>query len=109
MDQHNRSSGTISAAFWVIIILCMFFIFVSTFGDEVIQKSFGGDQHNEHQEEEEAEAKEVKKPSTSAMLKRTFSLYTSASPLSSSNSSYRDKLKTFLNQAQAYFFPPNLE
>ncbi|KAK9229814.1 hypothetical protein WN944_022780 [Citrus x changshan-huyou] len=103
MGRHNRSSGTRSAAFRVIIILCMLFIFISAFGDEDIQKSFDDDRHNEH----EAAAEEVKKPSTLKMLKSTFALYTSASPLSTS-SSYWGKLKAFLNQAQAYFFPPNL-
>lgn len=105
----GRSSGTRSAAFRVIIILCMFFIFVSAFGDEDIQKSFDDDdRHTEHEE--------VKEPSTTLeTLKSTFALYTSASsPLStssssSSSSSYWGKLKASLNQAQAYFFPPNLE
>lgn len=99
----GRSSGTRSAAFRVIIILCMFFIFVSAFGDEDIQKSFDDDdRHTEHEE--------VKEPSTTLeTLKSTFALYTSASSPLSSSSSYWGKLKASLNQAQAYFFPPNLE
>lgn len=105
MGRHNRSSGTRSAAFRVIIILCMLFIFVSAFGDEDIQKSFDDDRHSEHEEA----AEEVKEPSTTLeTLKSTFALYTSASPLSSS-SSYWGKLKASLNRAQAYLFPPNLE
>lgn len=105
----GRSSGTRSAAFRVIIILCMLFIFVSAFGDEDIQKSFDDDRHSEHEEA----AEEVKEPSTLETLKSTFALYTSASsPLSTSSggsSSYWGKLKASLNQAQAYLFPPNLE
>ncbi|KAJ4718799.1 hypothetical protein OWV82_010435 [Melia azedarach] len=81
MDKHKRRRRT---AFLLIIVICFCFSFVSGYGDE---------QHEEK-----------KKPSISEMIKCTFSVYTT--PICRS---YWDKLKALMNQAQAYFFPPNLD
>ncbi|KAM1113333.1 hypothetical protein ACFX13_046960 [Malus domestica] len=56
--------------------------------------------------EEDRVNEQPKKPSLWEMTKNAFSLYTSC-PLRVPT--YLEKAKTLFNQAQAYFFPPNLD
>ncbi|KAH7515311.1 uncharacterized protein LOC125418654 [Ziziphus jujuba] len=78
-----------------IVILCLLFInFSSTIGDE-------GQQSLNNHEKAESDTKQ----SFSGMVRSLFSISTS-SPISTS---YWGKLKNHVNQAYAYFFPPNLD